>query len=208
MISHIKKEKEKKKTLLNAWTPVKVKMVKEKTRKPGASLITSVMASCFALLELELAGKTFSLVNVSLRQMDCNVGWNGVLFTMICTCPFLQESGEFSLSSLHPPIRHRTASCTWGLEGGCGRREGGDVEREGGAGRMVRERKRWCKGKKLVEELFLKLVWQTLERGDHAPYTTYMLHLYHRNGRCTVNTNLCKKSHCSWGNSSCRLYNS
>lgn len=49
-------------------------MVKEKTRKPGASLITSIMASCFALLELELAGKSFSLVNVSLRQMDCNVG--------------------------------------------------------------------------------------------------------------------------------------
>lgn len=36
-----------------------------------------------------------------------------MLFTMICTCPFLQESGEFSLSSLHPPIRQRTASCTW-----------------------------------------------------------------------------------------------
>lgn len=56
-----------------------------------------------------------------------------MLFTMICTCPFLQESGEFSLSSLHPPIRQRTASCTWGLEGGCGRGEGGNREgRRGG----------------------------------------------------------------------------
>lgn len=36
---------------------------------------------------------------------------------MICTCPFLQESGEFSLSSLQPPIRQRTASCTWGPGG-------------------------------------------------------------------------------------------
>lgn len=56
-----------------------------------------------------------------------------MLFTMICTCPFLQESGEFSLSSLHPPIRQRTASCTWGLEGECGRGEGGNREgRRGG----------------------------------------------------------------------------
>lgn len=94
--------------------------------------------------------------------MDRNVGWNGMLFTMICTCPFLQESGEFSLSSLHPPIRQRTASCTWGEgnKGWCVGRV--NIERERGRGKEWWGRgKGWCKGKKLVEELLLSLanVW-------------------------------------------------
>lgn len=59
-----------------------------------------------------------------------------MLFTMICTCPFLQESGEFSLSSLHPPIRQRTASCTYGFGGV----QGGKGQQGGASRRCRRER--------------------------------------------------------------------
>lgn len=63
-----------------------------------------------------------------------------MLFTMICTCPFLQESGEFSLSSLQPPILQRTASCTWGsAEGREEGEEGGGVGERG----MMQNRKSW-----------------------------------------------------------------
>lgn len=81
-----------------------------------------------------------------------------MLFTMICTCPFLQESGEFSLSSLHPPIRQRTASCTW-REGNVGREggEGGEgAEKEGRVKREEEEEKDDAKERSFAGELFLK----------------------------------------------------
>lgn len=49
-----------------------------------------------------------------------------------------------------------------------------------------------CKGKKLVEELLLKLVWQMSERGELTPQTFYIFHLHHYNDRCSVNTKLCE----------------
>lgn len=58
--------------------------------------------------------------------------------------------------------------------------------------RMMKERKGRRKGKKLVEELLLKLVWQMLEHGEPTPQTFNILHLYQCNDRCSVNTKLCK----------------
>ncbi len=41
-----------------------------------------------------------------------------------------------------------------------------------------------------MEELLLKLVWQMLEHGELTPQTFYILHLYHSNDRCSLNTKL------------------
>lgn len=70
-----------------------------------------------------------------------------------------------------------------------------------------------CKGKKLVEQLLFKLVWQMLEHGDLTPQSLDILHCYHCNDGCSVNTKLREKSKVN-GNSyslhkvACSLYNS